>query len=61
MLTTDDEASGDYWVTRVQRNNGSHKAEDIAHLSFAARALAYDGKHFWTNHREADQIVSFEL
>jgi hypothetical protein len=60
VLTTDDEAAGDYWITRVQRN-GSYKVEDIAHVSFPARALAYDGKHFWTNHREADQIVSFLL
>jgi hypothetical protein len=60
LLTTEDEATNDYWVTRVTKN-GSYKSEDVAHVSFPARALAFDGKQFWTNHREADQIVSFSL
>jgi hypothetical protein len=32
---------------------------DIARIPFAARALAFDGERFWTNHREQNQIVSF--
>jgi hypothetical protein len=60
VMTTDDESSGDYWVTRVTKN-GSWKAEDVAHVSFPARALAFDGTNFWTNHREAGQLVSFTL
>jgi hypothetical protein len=26
---------------------------------FASGALAFDRKHFWTNHREADQVMFF--
>jgi hypothetical protein len=59
-LTTEDESTNDYWVTRVTKN-GSYAIDDVAHVSFPARALAFDGKQFWTNHREADQIVSFSL
>ncbi|MEA2690302.1 MAG: hypothetical protein QOD51_2909, partial [Candidatus Eremiobacteraeota bacterium] len=33
--------------------------EDVAIIPFPARALAFDGERFWTNHREADQIVAF--
>jgi hypothetical protein len=35
------------------------KIEDLVRIPFAARALAFDGKSFWTNHREQNQIVSF--
>jgi len=61
LLTTENEATNDYWVTRVERNNGKTAVSDVAHVSFPARALAFDGTQFWTNHREADQIVTFAL
>ena len=40
--------------------NGHGAYEELARVPFAARALAYDGSRFWTNHREANQIVAFE-
>ena len=58
--TTDDEDGGDYWLTRVDARNGKVVSEDIARIGFRARGLAYDGERFWTNHREADQIVAFK-
>ncbi|MGH7682804.1 MAG: hypothetical protein ACREMT_00550 [Vulcanimicrobiaceae bacterium] len=61
LVTTEDESTADYWITRVVRENGKPKIEDVAHVPFAARALAFDGKQFWTNHREAGEIVSFRL
>ncbi len=59
LATTDDEETTDYWLTRVDPRPAKPVIEDIAHIPFAARALAYDGKNFWTNHREQNQIVSF--
>jgi hypothetical protein len=59
LVTTDDEESDDYWLTRVDARNGSPHCTDIARIPFAARALAFDGSRFWTNHREQDQIVAF--
>ena len=35
--------------------------EEIARVPFQCRSLAFDGNHLWTNHREADRIVCFEL
>jgi hypothetical protein len=32
---------------------------DVARIPFQARALAWDGTKFWTNHREQNQIVAF--
>ncbi len=59
LVTTDDEDSGEYFLTKVTAN-GTTASEDLARIPFAARSLAYDGSRFWTNHREANQIVSFE-
>ncbi len=59
LITTDAEATTDYWLTRVDPRPATPKIEDLARVPFAARALAYDGKNFWTNHREQDQIVCF--
>ncbi len=61
LVTTDDEDSDDYWLTRVDARNGSVKSEDLARIPFAARALAFDGVRFWTNHRERHQIVAFAM
>lgn len=59
LVTTEDEESGEYFLTRVSAN-GERRSEDLARIPFAARALAFDGSRFWTNHREANQIVAFE-
>jgi hypothetical protein len=60
LVTTDAEETNDYWLTRVDRRPATPKIEDLARIPFAARALAFDGTHFWTNHREQNQIVSFK-
>ncbi len=59
LVTTDDEETTDYWLTRVDPRGATPKIDDLVHIPFAARALAFDGKNFWTNHREQNQIVSF--
>jgi hypothetical protein len=59
LVTTDDEETDEYFLTRVFAN-GAVRSEDLARIPFAARALAFDGTRFWTNHREANQIVAFE-
>ena len=61
LLGTDDEESDQYFITRVDARNGKPHAEDIAHIPFHARALAYDGTRFWTNHRENNEIVAFTV
>jgi hypothetical protein len=60
LVTTDAEETTDYWLTRVDPRPAVPKIDDLARIPFAARALAWDGGHFWTNHRERDQIVAFD-
>lgn len=59
VLTTDDEESKDYYLGKITQD-GKGSYEDLARVPFAARALAFDGSRFWTNHREANQVVAFE-
>lgn len=59
LATTDDEETTDYWLTRVDVSTPTPQATDVAQIPFAARALAFDGERFWTNHRAQDQIVAF--
>lgn len=60
LVTTDAEETNEYFLTRVDPRPATSKINVIARIGFSARALAWDGKNFWTNHREADQIVSFK-
>ncbi|MCC6881210.1 MAG: hypothetical protein IT576_03570 [Verrucomicrobiales bacterium] len=59
LLTTDDESTNDYWLTRIQFEGDHAVIEDLARIPFPARALAFDGRHFWTNHREQHEMVCF--
>lgn len=59
LLTTDDEEGGEYFITRIDPKTG--ESRDLARVPFKARALAFDGTSFWTNHRENHQTVSFTL
>lgn len=59
LVTTDAEETTDYWLTRVDPRSPTPAIEDLVRIPFAARALAFDGTRFWTNHREQNEIVSF--
>lgn len=61
VLGTDDEETDRYVLTRIDARNGSPKTEDIAHVNFQGRALAFDGSRFWSNHREKHEIVAFTV
>jgi len=61
LITTDDETTNEYFLTRIDLSGSEPKIEDLASIPFPARALAHDGHNFWTNHRAANQIVCFNL
>ena len=60
LVTTDAEETNEYFLTRVDPRPSTPKIDVIARIGFSARALMFDGKNFWTNHREQNQIVSFQ-
>lgn len=59
LVTTEDETTTDYWLTEVDAHREKPVSKDLARIPFAARALAFDGERFWTNHRENNEIVAF--
>jgi hypothetical protein len=59
LATTMDEESNEYFLERCDAK--TWKCEDVARIGFPARGLGFDGTDFWTNHREANQIVRFGL
>ena len=59
LITTDDESSGEYFLTRVDARGDAPESVDLARIHFDARGLAFDGERFWTNHREQHQVVAF--
>lgn len=61
VLGTDDEDSDQYFLTRIDARSNSPKIEDLAHVPFPGRSLAYDGARFWTNHREKHETVAFTV
>ena len=59
VLGTDDEATPDYRLSRLDLDTGA--VEDVARVPHLARGLAYDGTRFWTAVREQHQLLAFEL
>jgi NAD(P)H-binding len=54
------EQNGESWrIARLDPQEQEPEIEDIAIVPFACRSLTFDGEHFWSNHRAANEIVSF--
>jgi hypothetical protein len=56
------EQNGESWtIARLDPQEEVPEIEDIAIVPFACRSLTFDGEHFWSNHRAANEMVSFGL
>jgi hypothetical protein len=56
------EQNGESWtITRLNPREETPQVTDIAIIPFACRSLTFDGANFWSNHRVANEIVSFVL
>ena len=51
----------DWRIARLNPQEDTRVAEDIAVVPFASRSLTFDGELFWSNHRAKDTIISFAL
>jgi hypothetical protein len=50
-----------WWIARLNSRDEKLEVVDIAKVPFACRSLTFDGKTFWSNHRAANEMVSFVL
>jgi hypothetical protein len=48
-------------IARLDPAEEKPQVEDLAPIPFACRSLAFHGKRFWSNHRAANETVSFPL
>jgi hypothetical protein len=51
----------DWRIACLDPQEQTPEIEDIAVVPFAARSLTFDGQLFWSNHRAANETVSFAL
>jgi hypothetical protein len=51
----------DWRISRLDPQQKTADVQDLARVPFACRSLTFDGANFWTNHRAANEIVSFAL
>jgi hypothetical protein len=61
VLRGTEQNGGDWRLARLDPREPTPKIEELARIPFQCRSLAFDGERLWTNHRDADQIVSFAL
>lgn len=59
VLRGTEQGEGDWRIARLDPREEIPEVQELARVPFQCRSLAFDGEHFWTNHREADRIVSF--
>lgn len=50
-----------WWIAHIDLRQHKPAIEDVAVVPFAARSLTFDGTKFWSNHRAANETVSFSL
>ncbi len=56
------EAGDESWrISRFDPSETNPNVVDLALVPFPCRSLAFAGTRFWSNHRAADQTVSFSL
>jgi hypothetical protein len=51
----------DWRIARLDPREETPEVTDLATVPFACRSLTFDGANFWTNHRAANETVSFAL
>jgi hypothetical protein len=61
VLRGTERGEGDWRLARLDPGESMPDVQEIARVPFQCRSLAYDGERLWTNHREADRIVCFEI
>ena len=57
----DPNKSEEWRIARLDPKEENPQVEDLAAVPFAARSLTFDGEYFWSNHRVANETISFSL
>jgi hypothetical protein len=59
---TEKTPTGEQWrIAHLDPAEETPEVRDVAIVPFACRSLTFDGQHFWSNFRAADEMISFSL
>ena len=61
VLRGTEQGSEDWHIARLDPRQATPEVEDLARVPFPCRSLTFDGDSFWTNHRAANQTISFAI
>ena len=61
VLEGTEQNGGDWRLARLDSAQANPRVEELTRVPFQCRSLGFDGEKLWTNHREADQTVSFAV
>jgi hypothetical protein len=61
VLCGTEQNGGDWRLAKLDPREAVPQVKELARVPFQCRSLTYDGERLWTNHREADRIVCFEV
>jgi hypothetical protein len=54
--------AGEEWrIARLNLREEAPDVDDLATIPFASRSLTHDGEKFWSNHRAANETISFTI
>ena len=59
VLRGTEQGNEDWRLARLDPREERPEIEDLAQVPFQCRSLAFDGESLWTNHRAANEIISF--
>lgn len=61
VLRGTEQNGGDWRLAGLDPRETTPLIHELARVPFQCRSLVFDGERLWTNHREADRIVCFEV
>jgi len=61
LLRGTEQGDENWNIARFDPREATPQIEDLAPVPYKCRSLTFDGTYFWTNHRAANEIVSFAL
>lgn len=61
VLRGTEQGDEDWCIACLDPRQETPEIKDLARVPFPCRSLTWDGKEFWTNHRAANEIVSFAI
>ena len=53
--------SEEWRIARLDPSGEAPEVDDLATIPFASRSLTHDGEKFWSNHRAANETISFTI